>query len=105
MLFSSLTFLYFFIPAVLLAYVAVPAGFKNAVLFISSLLFYFFGEPVYVLLLIFSSLSDYLHGLYIEKHRGEKKAKYALISSIKNTAADRNQLFHLPDNELFHRCL
>ncbi len=82
MLFSSLTFLYFFIPAVLLAYFAVPAGFKNAVLFISSLLFYFFGEPVYVLLLIFSSLSDYLHGLYIEKHRGEKKAKYALISSI-----------------------
>lgn len=82
MLFSSLTFLYFFIPAVLLAYVAVPAGLKNAVLFISSLLFYFFGEPVYVLLLIFSSLSDYLHGLYIEKHRGEKKAKYALISSI-----------------------
>ena len=47
-----------------------------------SLFFYFFGEPVYVLLLLFSSLSDWVHGIYIEEHRGQKSAKIALVSSI-----------------------
>ena len=47
-----------------------------------SLFFYFFGEPVYVLLLLFSSLSDWIHGIYIEEHRGQKSAKIALVSSI-----------------------
>ncbi len=82
MLFSGITFLYAFLPVTLAAYFAVPKKAKNFVLLIASLIFYFFGEPVYTLLLIFSSISDYLHSLYIEKHRGEKKAKTALISSI-----------------------
>ena len=81
-LFSSITFLYGFLPAVLLLYFAAPARFKNHVLLLSSLVFYFFGEPVYTVLLIFSSLSDYFHSLYIENHRGEKRAKIALVSSI-----------------------
>jgi D-alanyl-lipoteichoic acid acyltransferase DltB (MBOAT superfamily) len=46
------------------------------------LLFYAFGEPLYVFLLLFSSGVDYIHGLLIEKHRGTKKAKAALLSSI-----------------------
>lgn len=82
MLFSSITFLYGFLPVVLLLYFAAPARFKNHVLLLSSLVFYFFGEPVYTVLLIFSSLSDYFHSLYIENHRGEKRAKIALVSSI-----------------------
>ena len=81
MLFSSITFLYVFLP-VLAVYYVVPKNWRNHVLLISSLLFYFVGEPVYVLLLIVSSLSDFFHGLYIESHRGTKKAKIALISSI-----------------------
>ncbi len=83
MLFSGATFLYAFLPTVLFLYAAAPGTkAKNYVLLLSSLVFYFFGEPVYVLLLIFSSISDWLHSLYIEKHRGERKAKIALISSI-----------------------
>ncbi len=81
MLFSSISFLYLFLPALALYYI-VPQRWRNYVLLVASLLFYFVGEPVYVLLLLFSSLSDYAHSLYIEKHRGTKKAKGALISSI-----------------------
>ena len=52
MLFSSNVFIFFFLPAVLLAYRAVPKAWKNHVLLAASLLFYFCGEPVYVLLLV-----------------------------------------------------
>ncbi len=82
MLFSSATFLYCFLPVVLLLYFLLPARFRNDLLLVASLFFYFFGEPVYVLLLIFSSLSGWLHSLYIEAHRGKRGAKIALISSI-----------------------
>ena len=83
MIFSGATFLYAFLPVVLLLYAIAPGvKAKNYVLLVASLVFYFFGEPVYVLLLVFSSISDWLHSIYIEKHRGEKKAKIALISSI-----------------------
>ena len=82
MLFSSVSFLYLFLPAVLILYFIVPRGWRNGVLLVSSLLFYFFGEPIYVSLLILSSLSDYFHSLYIENHRGTKAAKVALITSI-----------------------
>ncbi len=81
MLFSSITFLYVFLP-VLVVYYLVPKNWRNHVLLIASLVFYFVGEPVYVLLLIVSSLSDFFHSLYIESHRGTKKARRALISSI-----------------------
>ncbi|MDL2235112.1 hypothetical protein LJC07_03020 [Christensenellaceae bacterium OttesenSCG-928-L17] len=82
MLFSSISFLFVFLPAVLLCYFVVPKRFRNGVLLFFSLLFYFYGEPKYTVLLLASSLSDYLHSLYIEAHRGEKSAKVALISSL-----------------------
>lgn len=82
MLFSSISFIYYFLPISMAMYLLTPKRFKNLTLLIVSLLFYFLGEPIYTLLLVFSSVSDYLHSLYIEKYRGEKKAKYALISSI-----------------------
>jgi len=74
-------------PVVLLCYFiaalpVMPVRLKNIVLLVFSLLFYAFGEPVYVSLLLISSVSDYCHSLYIEKHRGEQKAKAALISSV-----------------------
>lgn len=74
-------------PAALLCYFiaalpVMPVRLKNIVLLVFSLLFYAFGEPVYVSLLVISSVSDYIHSLYIEKHRGRKKAKAALISSV-----------------------
>ena len=79
MLFSSITFLYVFLP-VLAVYYLVPRNWRNHVLLIASLLFYFVGEPVYVLLLIVSSLSDFFHSLYIEKHRGTKQAIASILT-------------------------
>ncbi len=81
MLFSGITFLYFFLPFMAL-YFIIPKSWRNGFLLAASLIFYFFGEPIYVSLLIFSSIVDWIHGLFIEAHRGEKCTKYALISSI-----------------------
>ena len=53
MVFSSLTFLLFYLPGVLAVYYLAPAKLKNLVLFVFSLLFYAWGEPVYVGLMIF----------------------------------------------------
>ena len=82
MVFSSVPFLYVFLPVVLLCYFVVPKRFKNLVLLAASLFFYYYGERAYTSLLLISSLSDYLHSLYIEKHRGTQRAKIALVSSI-----------------------
>jgi len=82
MLFSSIVFLYAFLPIVLIGYYILPKKMRNHFLMIASLVFYFFGEQLYVLLLLFSALSDWLHAVYIENHRGSKGAKRALISSI-----------------------
>ncbi len=83
MLFSSISFLYGFLPAVLAVYYAVPDRFKNHVLLASSLLFYFFGEPVYVALLLVSACSDWLHSLLIEANRHKPgRAKALLVSSL-----------------------
>lgn len=82
MLFSSISFLYMFLPLVLLIYFAAPAKFKNYVLLAASLIFYFCGEPVYTWLLIFYAVSNYLYSLYIARHRGSRRAKGALIIAV-----------------------
>ena len=82
MVFSSLHFLFIFLVLVLLLYYIAPRGIRNAILFLFSLIFYAWGEPVYVFLMIFSTLTDYLHGILIDKYRGTGKAKAALISSV-----------------------
>ena len=68
MVFSSISFLYYFLPMVLLFYFIVPSKFKNVVLLIFSLLFYFYGEPKYIWVLILSCVINYIFGLIIEKH-------------------------------------
>ena len=72
MVFSGIPFLYYFLPCVLLAYFAVPKPFKNFVLLIFSLLFYAWGEPVYVFLMLFSIVLGYVTGILLEKsmHKG-----------------------------------
>lgn len=82
MLFSSVSFIYYFLPVFLAVYFAAPARWKNGVLLFASLVFYFVGEPVYILILLFSSGVDYFHGRFIEAHRGTAAAKGALVSSI-----------------------
>lgn len=80
MVFSSLTFLFYFLPITLLIYYIVPSKAKNAVICLASLAFYFYGEPKYGILMIISILSTYIHGLLIEKY--QKQRKKFLISSI-----------------------
>ena len=82
MLFSSIPFLYYFLPLVLALYFFVPKKGKNFVLLIASLFFYFYGEPVYVLLMIGACLSSYIHGLLIHRFRGRIWAKVFLWSSV-----------------------
>ena len=82
MLFSSIPFLFYFFPVILFLYFAVPRKLKNIVLLLSSLVFYYYGEKGYVLLLLFSSVMDYVIGLAVEKHRGTAKAKIAVCVSV-----------------------
>ncbi len=78
MVFSSLTFLCVFFPAVFLLYYLLPSmPAKNTLLIISSLLFYAYGEPVYVLLMAGSASLNYLYGLWIGR-AGKKKPVLAL---------------------------
>ncbi len=74
MLFSSIPFLYYFLPITLLIYFLVPRCLKNAVLMIASLFFYGWGEPRYLILMVVSILVGYGGGLLIERHRGKKSA-------------------------------
>ena len=82
MLFSSIPFAYYFLPAVLALYFAVPFRFKNAVLLAFSLVFYGWGEPIYLLLMMASILAGWLFGLLIGKYRGTPKARLFLILSL-----------------------
>ena len=80
MVFSSITFLFYFLPIVLIAYYIVPNKFKNIILLLSSLFFYFYGEPKYILIMIFSLIFTYVFGILIDKYK--KYAKLFLITSI-----------------------
>lgn len=82
MLFSSISFLYYFLAALLVLYFLVPFKFKNLVLLVASLVFYFYGEPVYMLLMLAAIVSSYLHGLLIDQFRGSVWAKVFLWSSV-----------------------
>ena len=73
MLFSSISFLYFFIPAIILLYFAVPFKLKNTVLLIFSLFFYAWGGVKYALLMVLAIALGYVFGLLIEKFRENKK--------------------------------
>lgn len=85
MVFSSMVFLLRFLPLVLLVYGICPKPARNAVLFLASLIFYAWGEPVYVLLMLFSTAVDYIHGRLVEQYRNEgraRAARLAVISSV-----------------------
>ena len=78
MLFTSISFLYYFLPVVLLLYFVLPKKFRNNILLISSLLFYFYGEPKYIFLMLFEILVSYIGGILIDKY----KSKSIFISVI-----------------------
>lgn len=85
MVFSSLLFLFRFLPLILLAYYLAPKRLRNGVLFAGSLIFYGWGEPVYITLLLFSTLVDFIHGQLVERFREAGKlrqARLAVASSV-----------------------
>ena len=82
MVFSSITFLFYFLPIVLIIYYIAPKKFRNLVLLISSLFFYFFGEPKYGWIMVLSIISMYIHGILIDKFKSTKYKKVPLISGI-----------------------
>ena len=83
MLFSSITFLFVFLPITLLLYYVVPHKFKNAVLLLCSLIFYAWGEPIYIFLMIFSILFNYVSGMDIARNLENKiAAKKSLVFNI-----------------------
>ena len=80
MLFSSLEFLYLFLPLSVAAYFICPLKLRNLFLFLVSLLFYGFGEPIYLFLMLLTVSADYLFGLIIE--RSEKHKRLWLVLAI-----------------------
>ena len=83
MVFSSLFFLFGFLPACLAVYYAAPSrNARNVILTAFSLLFYAWGEPVWVVLLLFTSMVDWLSGLYVGRHLGQPRARLGLLVSV-----------------------
>ncbi len=88
MLFSSLEFIFLFLPICIGVYYLVPRLWRNAVLLVFSLIFYAFGEPIYLFLMIFTLLSDYLFALSVERarKRGRSARKVLAAAVIFNLA-------------------
>lgn len=85
MVFSSLLFLFRYLPFVLVLYFICPKKLRNLLLFVVSLIFYAWGEPVYVVLMIFSTLVDYTHGLLVAHYKAAgntRAAKLVVASSM-----------------------
>ena len=85
MVFSSTTFLFFFLPAVLLAYYICPKKLRNGVLLFFSLLFYCWGEPVYIAIMLFSTVFDYVNGILIGSFKSKHVNGWAtavLVNSV-----------------------
>lgn len=82
MVFSSIPFLFYYLPCVLALYYLVPARGKNFILLLASLFFYAWGEPKYLLFMVLSILQGYAFGLLIEKYRGSSLARIFLAASV-----------------------
>ncbi len=80
MLFTSISFLYYFLPVVLILYFVLPKKCRNTVLFLASLLFYYYGEPKYIILMLAEILVAYIGGLLIARYK--KKSIMVLTVSI-----------------------
>lgn len=80
MLFTSISFLYYFLPIVIVFYFIVPKKVKNIVLFIASMIFYFYGEPKYIFLMLAEILVAYIGAILIDKYK--KKSLLVLTSFI-----------------------
>ena len=83
MVFSSLIFIFLFLPITIFIYYLAPKKLRNLFFFLASLIFYAWGEPIYITIMLFSTVFDYFNGLAIEKYRNNKRiSKAILINSL-----------------------
>ena len=83
MVFSSILFLFLYLPLTLGIYYITPRRWRNLALLVLNLIFYGWGEPIYVLIMIFSILVDYSHGLLIARHReNDRFCRKVVASSV-----------------------
>ena len=73
MLFNSISFLYYFLPVLIIIYFITPKKYKNIILLIASLLFYLYGEPKYVFLMIAEIIIAYIGAILIDKYKNQSK--------------------------------
>ena len=71
MVFTSISFIYYFLPLLLICYFVVPKKYRNIILLMFSVLFYFYGEPKYILLMLIEVLISYVVGLLIDKYKNK----------------------------------
>lgn len=79
MVFSSLVFIFVFLPITLFIYYLSPRKLKNLVLLISSLIFYAWGEPIYIFLMIFTTVFSYVSAILINKYKSKKTSSLAIF--------------------------
>lgn len=82
MIFSSISFLYYFIPWVVLLYSLVPRHLKNSILLLASLIFYAWGEPFYLIYMLVSIVQGYILGILIEKYCNRWQSKLFLSITV-----------------------
>lgn len=82
MVFSSIPFLFYFLPCVLLLYFAAPTRMKNAVLLLTSLAFYAWGEPKFVIIMLLSIMQGYIFGILIERSSGKRAKLYLTLTAV-----------------------
>ena len=71
MVFTSISFIYYFLPLLLICYFVVPKKFRNIILLMFSVLFYFYGKPKYILLMLIEVFISYVIGLFIDKYKNK----------------------------------
>ena len=89
MVFSSILFMFVYLPVVLAVYYLVPIKWRNPWLFVVNLIFYGWGEPVYIVLMLFSIVVNYISGIYVGKYRDDNKPKaktFLVINIVINLA-------------------
>lgn len=85
LVFSSLYFLFLYLPIVLFLYYITPLKWRNLLLLLVNLVFYAWGEPVYILIMFLSIGIDYTHGMLVEKYKrrgNDRGARWAVASSV-----------------------
>ncbi len=86
MVFSSVLFLLYFLPITIILYFLAPKRIRNLILFVVSLFFYGWGEPIYILIMLFSTFFDYFNGIMLVKYDDNERVRkfYLVLSMVVN---------------------